>query len=123
MQLFRWCMQNICSVESSFLGMFSSGGIVDSSYVIVSAAKWANVCVSGNGPECGLKFWYQFEPYEMSLMMVLGSFLAARRAQCIACCRFVALLGWAWPIPFDLWSRLSLRIQMFYLVRMGSKIY
>ena len=32
-------MQRICSVEGSFLGMLSSGGIVGSSYVIVSAAK------------------------------------------------------------------------------------
>ena len=88
-------MQNICSVESSFLGMLSSGSIVGSSYVIVSAAKWAIICVSGNGPECGLKFWYQFVSGEMSIVIVPGSFLAARRAQCIACCRFVALLGWA----------------------------
>ena len=53
-------MQNICSVESSILGMLSSSGIVGSSYVIVSTTKWAMICVSGNGPELGLKFWYQF---------------------------------------------------------------
>ena len=49
----------------------------------------------GNGSECGLKFWYEFVSGEMSIVMVLGSFLAARRAQCIACCKSVALLGWA----------------------------
>ena len=35
MLLFWWCVQSSCSVESSFLGMLSSGGIVGSSYVIV----------------------------------------------------------------------------------------
>jgi hypothetical protein len=95
MWLFWWCMQSICSVESSFLGMLSSGGIVGSSYVIVYAAKWAMICVPGNGPEYGLKFWYQFVSGEMSIVMLLGSSLAARRAQCIACSRYVALWGWA----------------------------
>ena len=61
--------------------------------------------MSGNGPECGLKFWYQFVLGEMSIVMVLGSFLVARQAQCIACCRSVALLGWAYPISFHLWSK------------------
>ena len=49
-------MQSICSANSYFLGMLSYGGIVGSSYVIVFAAKWAIICVSGNEPECGLKF-------------------------------------------------------------------
>ena len=39
MWLFWWCVQSIYSVESSFLGVLSSRGIVGSSYVIVSAAK------------------------------------------------------------------------------------
>ena len=95
MWLFWWCIQSICSVESSFLCMLSFGGIVGSSYVIVSAAKWAIICVCGNGPECGLKFWYQLVSGEMSIVIVHGSFLAARRAQCIACCKSVALWGWA----------------------------
>jgi hypothetical protein len=86
-------MQSICSVESSFLGILSFGGMVGSSYVIVLAAKWAIICVSGNGPVYGLKFWYQFVSGEMSIVMELGSLLAARRAQCIACCKSVALLG------------------------------
>ena len=62
---------------------------------MVSAAKWAIICVSGNGLECGLKFWYQFLSGDMSIMMVLGSLLVARRAQCMVCCKSVALLGWA----------------------------
>ena len=48
-------MQNIRIVANSFLVIFSSGGIVGSSYVMVSAAKWAMMCVSRNGPVCGLK--------------------------------------------------------------------
>ena len=63
------------------------------------------MCVSGNGPEYGLKFWYQFVSGEMIIVMLFGSSLAARRAQCIACSRSVALLGWANPIPFHLWSK------------------
>ena len=84
--------------------MLSFGGIVGSSYVIVSAAKWAIMCVSGNGPGYGLKFWYQFVSGEMIIVMLFGSSLAASRAQCIAYCRFVALLGWAKPTPFHLWG-------------------
>jgi hypothetical protein len=84
-------MHSVCSVESSFLGMLSSGSTVSSSYVMVSATKWAIICVYGNEPECGLKFWYQFVSGEMSIVMVLGSLLAAMRAQCMACCKSVAL--------------------------------
>ena len=76
-----------------------------SAYVMVSAAKWAMICVSGYGPECGLEFWYQLVSGEMIIVMVFGSILAARRAQCMACCRFVALFGWEYPIPFHLWSK------------------
>ena len=28
-------------------------GVVGSSYVMVSALKWAYICVFGNGPVCG----------------------------------------------------------------------
>jgi hypothetical protein len=84
-------MHSICSVESYFLGMLSFGGIVGSSYVMVSAAKWAIICVSGNGPECGLKFWYQIVYDAMSIVKVFGFFLVARRAQCMACCKYVVL--------------------------------
>ena len=47
-------MQNIRSVDNSFLVILSSGGIVGLSYVMVSAAKWTMMCVSGNGPVYGL---------------------------------------------------------------------
>jgi hypothetical protein len=49
--------------------------------------------VFGNGLEYGLKFWYQFVLGEMIIVMLFGSSLVARRAQCIACSRSVALLG------------------------------
>ena len=39
MWLFWWWIQNIRSVNNSFLVVLSSGGIVGSSYMMVSAAK------------------------------------------------------------------------------------
>ena len=36
-------------------------------------------------------------------VVVFGSFLAARRAQCIACWVISMLGGWAYPIPFHLY--------------------
>ena len=68
-------------VDGSFLVMLSSGGIVGSSYVIVSAAKWAMTCVSGNGLVCGLEFWYQSVSGDISIVIVCGSFWDAMRAQ------------------------------------------
>ena len=91
-------------VDGSFLVRLSSGGIVGSSYMIVSAAKWAMTCVSGNGPVCRLEFWYQSVSGDISIVIVYGSFWAAMRAQWIACCISVALWGWAYPIPCHLWS-------------------
>jgi hypothetical protein len=44
-------MQNICIEEGYFLDMLSSSGIVGSSYVMVSAAKWAKICVFEYGPD------------------------------------------------------------------------
>ena len=52
-----------------------------SSYVMVSAVNWAIVCISENGPVYGLKFWYQLVSGEMSIVIVFGSFFAARWAQ------------------------------------------
>ena len=75
----------------SVLVVLSSGGIVGSSYVIVSAAKWAMTCVSMYGPMCGWEFWYQSVSGDISMVTEYGSFWAARRAQCIACCRSVVL--------------------------------
>ena len=55
MWLFWWWIQKIRSVDTSFLVVLSLGGIVGSSYMMVSAAKWAMMCVSRNGPVYGLK--------------------------------------------------------------------
>jgi hypothetical protein len=57
-------------VDGSFLVVLSSGGIVGSSYVIVSAAKWAMICVSGNGPVCGFEFWYQSVSGDIIIVIV-----------------------------------------------------
>ena len=70
-------MQSICNVKSSFLGMLNYGGPL---YAIVFAAKWAIICVSGNEPECGLKFWYQFVSSDICIVIVFGVVLAARQA-------------------------------------------
>jgi hypothetical protein len=51
------------------------------------------MCVSKNGPVYGLKLWYQSISFEISIVIVFGSFLAAMRAQWMACCKFVALWG------------------------------
>ena len=40
--------------EGSTLGLFSSSGIVGSSYVIVSTGMYATIYVSGKGPMCGV---------------------------------------------------------------------
>jgi hypothetical protein len=64
---------------------------VGSSHVIVSAAKWAMTCVSGNGLVCGLEFWYQSISGDTSIVIVWGSLWAAMRTQWRACCRFVVL--------------------------------
>lgn len=71
--------------SGSIRGLFSSGGIVGSAYVMVSAVKWAITCVSGNGPVCGEKLLYQFISGMVIIVMLFGSFLAASLAQCIAC--------------------------------------
>ena len=43
----------MCIANGSIRGLFMFWGVVGSSYVMVSALKWANTCVSGNGPVCG----------------------------------------------------------------------
>ena len=58
-------------------------GVVGSSYVMVSAAKWAMTCVSENGPLCGILFWYQLVSGMTNSVMVDGSCLAASLVQCI----------------------------------------
>ena len=104
MWLFWWWIQNIRSVDISFLVILSSGGIVGSSYMMVSAAKWAMMCVSGNGPVYEFRLWYHSVSLAISKVIVFGSFLAAMWPQCMACCKSVMLWGWAKPIPVHFWS-------------------
>ena len=42
------------------------------------------ICVSGNGPVYGLKLWYQLISFEINIVIVFGSFLAAMRAKWMA---------------------------------------
>ena len=44
----------MCVEDGSTLGLFTSIGIVGSSYVIVSARMCAITCVSWKGPMCGV---------------------------------------------------------------------
>ena len=67
--------------RGSVFGLWSSCGIVGSSYVMESAAKWAIIWVSEKGPVCGENFWYQFVSGITSIVMVFGSVLVANRAQ------------------------------------------
>ena len=43
----------MCIANGSVRGLFVFGGIVGSSYVMVSAVKWVKTCVSGKGPVYG----------------------------------------------------------------------
>ena len=43
----------MCIANGSNRGLFMFWGVVGSSYVMVSAVKWARTSVSGNGPVCG----------------------------------------------------------------------
>ena len=47
-------MHKICMANGSIRGLRVPWGAVGSSYVIVSAAKWAMTCVSRNGPISGV---------------------------------------------------------------------
>jgi hypothetical protein len=43
----------MCIANGSIRGFIGTQGFIGSSYVMVYAAKWAIVCVYGNGPLCG----------------------------------------------------------------------
>ena len=79
-----------------------SCGLVGSSYLVVFVGIWVITCVSGKGPKCGVKFWYQFGSGMISLVVVYGSCFAASLAQCIVFWASVSLCGWAYPIPCHL---------------------
>lgn len=78
-------MHRIFMARSFVRGKGVHVGVDGMSYVMVSVAKWAMTCVSGNGPLCGVRFWYQLVSGKVSMVTVVGLCLAANRAQCIAC--------------------------------------
>ena len=78
---FWWCMQYMCIVDVSILGLLLDGGALGSSHLMVSAAKRAITWVSGNGPVSGIWFWYQFVSGMTNSVMVFESFLAASLTQ------------------------------------------
>ena len=81
---FWWCIQIICMASGSMRGFGEFCMVFGSSYVIVSAAKWAITCESGNGPSYGVLLWYQSLSGTTIIVDVVGSCLAASLAQCIA---------------------------------------
>jgi hypothetical protein len=50
---FWWWIQKMCIANGSIRGLFMFWGVVGSLYVMRSALKWANTCVSGHAPVCG----------------------------------------------------------------------
>ena len=48
------CIHRMCTVDGSTQGLFSSNGIVGSSYVIVFVSMCAITCMSGKGPMYGV---------------------------------------------------------------------
>lgn len=89
--------------NGSICGVGVSWGVVGSSYVIVSAAKWIMTCEYENGPLYGTLFWYELVSGMVSMVMVDGSCLAVSRAQCMAWCAIASLCGCAYLIPFHLY--------------------
>lgn len=59
--------------------------MVGSSYVIVSAAKCAKTCVSGNSVEYGVGLWNHCLSGMTTMVVALWSCCAANRAQCMVC--------------------------------------
>ena len=81
-----WYMYNTWMSQLSFRGSIcDSGGIVGSSYVMVSALKCVMTCKSEKGPLWGSRLWYQLGSIVMKIIIVSGSFLAASLAQWRVC--------------------------------------
>ena len=55
--------------------------------------------MSGKGPKCGVKFWYQFGFGMISMVVVYVSCFVASLAQWIAFWASISLCGWAYLIP------------------------
>ena len=98
-----WWMHNIWMSRLSMRGSIrSSGDIVGSLYVMVSALKCVMMCETAKGPWWGWKLWYQLGLVVMSIVIVSGLFLAASRAQCRVCWVSCSVCAWAYPFPIHL---------------------
>ena len=76
-----WCIHSIRMSQLYVRGSIrNSGGIVCSSYIMVSALKCVMTCDSGKGPSWGLRLWYQFGLVVISIVIVSRLFLAASLA-------------------------------------------
>ena len=98
-----WCIHGILISRFSIRGSIrSSGGIVDSSYMMVSALKCVMTCEFGKRPSWGLRLWYQFGSVVVSIVIVFGLFFAANFAQWRACWVSFFVCGWAYMFPIHL---------------------
>ena len=97
-------MQRICMVEGSICGLFSSGDMVGSSYISMSASICMIIWIFEKGPMKGVKFWYQLLSGIVSMVMVWGSFFATNLAQYIAIWALTSLCGWVHPTPLHLYE-------------------
>ena len=86
MGVILWCMHNIRMAQLSILGSIRNyGGIVGSSYMMVSSLKCVITCESRKGPSWGLRLCYQFGSVITSIAIVSELFLVASLAQWRAC--------------------------------------
>ena len=105
-----WCMHNIQIARLSVLGSFLNyGGIIGSSYIMVSTLKCVMTCESGKRPSWGLRLWHQFGSIVISIVAVSRLFLAASFAQWRVCRASFFVCGWAYPFPFHLcWNAIPI---------------
>ena len=93
-----WCIHNILMSRLYVRGSIcSSGGIVGSSYVMVSTLKCVMTCESGKGFLWGLRFCYQFGSVVISIVIVSRLFWAASLAKWRVCSVSFSICGWAYP--------------------------
>ena len=89
-----WCMHSTRMSRLSIRGSIrSSGGIVGSSYKMVSALKYVMTCDSRKIPSWKLRL---FGSIVISIVIVYGLFLAASLAQWRVCWVSFFVRGWAY---------------------------
>jgi hypothetical protein len=96
-------MHNILTASVSMRGsLFNLGGMVGSVYIMVSGGKCMMTCVSLNIVLYGASFVVHSSSGMVSIVIMSWFALIARRAQCMACCIFSLLCGWAYPFSSHL---------------------